>query len=954
LTTIQSISVATAPITSSSSSFGASGIFIGSVATALTARNNIVNIKGVSSSAASNIAALRRVSGTAGTKPSNFTLSNNIWNVNKTSGTENYIYAEGTATTFTNAYHIGGGSSGTNDATTFNSACGAYKSWMGDVAAFTEDSLVAGGVAGTWVPNSASLAQNSAVTLAGITIDNSGATRNATTPDRGALEFAGTAGQDLVPPSISYTNVPNLNCSNAPTISATITDATGVNTTTFKPRLYYKFSGNVNDSVTNTSAGNGWKWIETSSTSNPYTFTFDFSKLNVAVAVDSVIQYFIVAQDVASVPNVANNIVSFNTGFCPSSVVLRQAGFPVSGVKSFKILSPPTVFMTAKPNPVCYLNNDTLNIAIGSYTDVTIGNGSGSLVSTFGNPYRTGAGTTTHRLQYLVAKSELDAAGILAGNINSLSMTTSSTMTGSITNYEIKLAHTAATNMTTTFLTPTFTTQFTAATLTVVAPGVNLHSFSSPFTWNGNDNIVIEICYSTVTGTTATTVANPTSPHITTPTIHATGGGCTAATGSTSVLRPQFIFNALSGSPMSSITWRDTSNNVLSTSNPYIAQPSFSGNTSNTQKFRVTAIDPSGCSFNDSIIVNKNTTLPSISAKSLSNTFPCFGDSITVSSTVLNGCPPYTYNFTIATSLGGSKSPLLLSSTNKFFPTIDKGYVYLLITDNNNQKDSTLIDSFELPAAPIADHDTICGTGQATLNALGVTDALWYNKSNLEVPIQTTGTSFITPIISATDTFYVSNKISFTSAQGGRLTNPTGGSALGGVPRGVIFDLSQAMKMDSIGLLCGGNAGTATIQLYNSTGTAAISTPIVVNIAASGTSPNLQMFKVNWPSLAIGTYRIFVTGVTGTTPLWYEFTGVTGYPYAISGTSGSVGNITASATALTGAASTTTYYYFYKLVFGEKCESRKVPVYAVSGSAPALTMSGAGPLQICNTTTNTT
>jgi hypothetical protein len=41
---------ATTPITSSSSSFGASGIFIGSVAAALTARNNIVNIKGVSSS----------------------------------------------------------------------------------------------------------------------------------------------------------------------------------------------------------------------------------------------------------------------------------------------------------------------------------------------------------------------------------------------------------------------------------------------------------------------------------------------------------------------------------------------------------------------------------------------------------------------------------------------------------------------------------------------------------------------------------------------------------------------------------------------------------------------------------------------------------------------------------------------------------------------------------------
>jgi hypothetical protein len=136
----------TSPISSSASSFGASGIFIGSTASAFNAKNNIVNIKGVSTSAASNIAALRRVSGTAGTKPANFTLSNNIWNVNTSAATESYIYIEGTATTFTNAYHIGGGSLGINDASTFNTACGAYKSWMGDVAAFTEDSLVAGTV----------------------------------------------------------------------------------------------------------------------------------------------------------------------------------------------------------------------------------------------------------------------------------------------------------------------------------------------------------------------------------------------------------------------------------------------------------------------------------------------------------------------------------------------------------------------------------------------------------------------------------------------------------------------------------------------------------------------------------------------------------------------------------------------------------------------------------------
>ncbi|MBL7790675.1 MAG: hypothetical protein JNL75_12670, partial [Chitinophagales bacterium] len=935
------------PITSSGANFGVSGVFIGSAATPFIASNNIVNVKATRTGTGT-IAALRRVSGTAGTRPAGFTLSHNIWRCGTTAATENYIFIEGTATPFTNAYHIGGGSLGTNDASAFNTACGAYKSWMGDAATFTEDSLIAGGTAGTWVPNSASLAQNSAVSLAGITTDHSNASRNLTTPDRGALEFAGTAGLDLVPPTISYTDVPNLNCTNAPTISATITDASGVNTSSFKPRLYYKFSGNVNDSVTNTSAANGWKWIESNSAGNPYTFAFDFSKLNVAVAVDSTIQYFIVAQDLASTPNVGNNNVTFNTGYCPSSVNLLKAGFPATGVKIFKVLPPPTVFMTAKPNPVCYLNNDTLDVNIGAAATVGVGLNNSTLSGTFGNPLRTSA-TGGHRLQILVSKAELDVAGILPGNINSITFVATA-VASSMSNYDIRMGHTTATNMTTTFLTQPATLVYTAASHTPVI-GDNLFSFSTPFTWNGNDNILIEICYN-VTTVGTTTVQSGAVAGMTNPSVHATGATCgVTTTGSVSTQRVFIKFNALTGTPMASYLWRDTTNTTLGTTKSIIVQPSFSGNTSNTQKFRVTATDASGCVFNDSIIVNKNTTLPSISAKSLSNTFPCFGDSIIVNHTVINGCPPYTRSFSIATTLGGSKTPLMLSNTNRFMPTIDKGYVYLLVTDNSNQKDSTLIDSFELPSVPIADHDTICGTGQATLNAIGITNGLWYQKNNLNVPIQTSGNSFVTPVISATDTFYVSNRIAYDVAVGSRTPGTT--TNLGAAPRGIRFDLTKAMTLDSIGILCSGNAGTATVQIFDDITNVAMSPATTLTITA-GAGVNLQTFRVGFPVLPIGTYRILVTAFTGTSPFAYETT-APGFPFPITNLAAStVGNILSSTTALTGSVSTTTYYYFNKLVFGEKCESRRVPVYAVSGSAPALTMSSAGPLQICNTITNTT
>jgi hypothetical protein len=834
---------------------------------------------------------------------------------------------------------------------------------MGDVASFTEDSLVAGGTAGTWVPNSASLAQNSAVTLAGITTDHIGTTRNATTPDRGALEFAGTAGIDLVPPTISFTDVPNLNCTNAPTISATITDASGVNTTSAKPRLYYKFLGNVNDSVANTSAANGWKWIESNSSGNPYTFTFDFSKLNVAVAVDSVIQYFIVAQDVATTPNVANNSVSFNTGYCPSSVNLLKAGFPVSGVKSFKIGSASTS-LSARPSTVCFGNPDTLTGDLVTLTPNSLplifAPGTATTSATYSNPYYS-LWSNLHT-QHLLRASDLQAQGLRAGNITAIALDVTNVGTLPMIDLSLKIGTSSNTDMSFWVDPSTLTTVYTNASLIPNAGFGTVLNFTSPFFWNGTSNIVLEFCHGNgaSTATMSRTINAVNTNYVATIKTHRTVG--TAA----SLICPDTTTNRLTYNvlPVFSIIgtrltttpytvqWKDSTNTNLSTANPYnIAAMGFFGNSVNREKFYFTATDASGCTFNDSIIVNKNTTLPSISAKSLSNTFPCFGDSITVSHTIINGCPPYTRSFSIASTLGGTKSPLALSSANRFMPIIDKGYVYLLITDNNNQKDSTLIDSFELPVAPIADHDTICGTGQATLIATGITNGLWYQKSNLNIPIQTSGTTFVTPVISATDTFYVSNRLVYDLAIGSRTPGTT--TNLGAAPRGIRFDLTKAMTLDSIGILCSGNAGTATVQVFNDAGTAAMSPAATLTLAA-GAGVNLQTFRVGFPVLPVGTYRIMVTAYTGTSPFAYETT-APGFPFPITNlASSTVGNILSSATALTAGISTTTYYYFNRLVFGEKCESRKVPVYAVSGSAPALTLSTLGPLQICNSTTNRT
>ena len=139
---------------------------------------------------------------------------------------------------------------------------------------------------------------NAGVTISGQTVDFLGNTRNVSNPSMGAYE----SGADESAPSITYTNLSNTQSINSQIISASIVDVgatnSGVNTTTASPIIYFKKSTDANVfGVTNDNTGNGWKYVQTSSTSSPFTMTIDVSVLQSAPAINDVIQYFVVAQD---------------------------------------------------------------------------------------------------------------------------------------------------------------------------------------------------------------------------------------------------------------------------------------------------------------------------------------------------------------------------------------------------------------------------------------------------------------------------------------------------------------------------------------------------------------------------------------------------------------------------------------------------------------------------------
>ena len=177
---------------------------------------------------------------------------------------QNYYYCEGTGTSVTNGFtEWTANAPFTNDAL-FDGPCSAYKGFM-QGEAFTisnNETWVAGPVANTFRPSGTTLSKSSAEPIALITTDLNGASRGAT-PDRGALQFTGTA-TDVFGPSISFLDIPNLFCTTGPFLRADISDNSSINNaSTTRPRLYFKKSGETNTfAAANTSAGNGWKWVE--------------------------------------------------------------------------------------------------------------------------------------------------------------------------------------------------------------------------------------------------------------------------------------------------------------------------------------------------------------------------------------------------------------------------------------------------------------------------------------------------------------------------------------------------------------------------------------------------------------------------------------------------------------------------------------------------------------------
>ncbi|PSK94505.1 putative secreted protein (Por secretion system target) [Taibaiella chishuiensis] len=98
------------------------------------------------------------------------------------------------------------------------------------------------------------------------------------------------------------------------------------------------------------------------------------------------------------------------------------------------------------------------------------------------------------KVQYLLTGSSLQAAGFSAGYITALGFDVI-TAGDEVENMSISMKPTSLTTLTAPNLETGLQTVFTAATYQPVSNTVNVHTFQTPFYWDGSTNIVVEECH---------------------------------------------------------------------------------------------------------------------------------------------------------------------------------------------------------------------------------------------------------------------------------------------------------------------------------------------------------------------------------------------------------------------------------------------------------------------------
>jgi C1A family cysteine protease len=226
--------------------------------------------------------------------------------------------------------------------------------------------------------------------------------------------------------------------------------------------------------------------------------------------------------------------------------------------------------------------------------------------------------------------------------------------------------------------------------------------------------------------------------------------------------------------------------------------------------------------------------------------------------------------------------------------------------NNSVTKSSYII--INIPVAPTASGTTIDAGNTATLSASGTGTLNWYNAAT-GGNLVGSGTTFITPVLTTTTTYYVESTTAGAVQSAGITAKTTNGAYYTASGRqGLVFSALADMTIKSV-TVYEQTAGSRTIWLKNSSGTYLDS--LVTSVAAGTQSVTLNF---NVPA---GTGYTLGAGVANN--FWRETSGAV-YPYTVSNVVSITGNTA-------GAGNEGYYYYFYNWqVQGNGCSSPRTSV----------------------------
>jgi len=225
-----------------------------------------------------------------------------------------------------------------------------------------------------------------------------------------------------------------------------------------------------------------------------------------------------------------------------------------------------------------------------------------------------------------------------------------------------------------------------------------------------------------------------------------------------------------------------------------------------------------------------------------------------------------------------------------------------------------------------------CGIGTVTLQASATpgSNISWYNTATGGIPLGS-GSTYTTPEISATTNYYVAANNGISSAAIGPTYSGSNNNGTSVGSHGIVINTTSPNIIIVSAAIPFTGKGTFTIQLQTTGGTV-ISTVTTAEYTGGASVPVAIPLNLAIPTP--GTYRLLITGITGTIDeLGYISNAV--YPY----------------TGLGGAFSVTAGYwygndtndnmYLFSLVVTDVCESARTLVTATVTPPPALTISSA-------------